>query len=134
MKPLAAAVVLAGCVLVAAPARADTSAPSPGGLRWRTDVAAAEREAAKTNRPLLVFFSAEWCIPCKEMLRSLADREVAALVTRRFVPLFVDVTEDTPAAAALRDRYRVNALPDLLRLEQLVDAAALRAALERSLR
>jgi protein disulfide-isomerase len=150
MKPLVAVFAFVCCAAVAAPARADTSAPSPGApspgvLHWRTDEAAATREAAKTNRPLLAFFSAEWCMPCHEMLtRSFTDRDVAAIVAKRFVPLLVDVTAETPATTALRDRYHVDALPtliarrgkapDLLRLDRFVDAAALRAALERSLR
>jgi thiol:disulfide interchange protein len=132
-------------LLLAAPAFADVTAPAPAGLRWRTDAAAAEREAANTRRPLLVFFSAEWCMPCHAMLtRSFADPAVAALVARDFVPLLVDVTnDDDPRATALRDRYHVVALPTLvvrrgkderLRLETFRPPAELRAALEQSLR
>ena len=82
-------------------------------------------------------------MPCTEMLkRSFADAAVAELVTRRFVPLLVDVTDDAPPAHAQRDRYRVVALPTLLvrdgarerlRQETFVDAPELRAALERAL-
>jgi len=136
MRMLVVALVL----LVAAPLRADVTAPSPGAIRWRSDAAAAEREANKGQRPLLVFFSAEWCMPCKEMLRtSFADAAVAALIERRFVPLFVDVTDDNDTAAALRDRFAVVALPTVvvrrgsaerLRLDRLLPPAELRAALE----
>ena len=45
-------------VAVATPLRADVTAPAAGGVRWRSDVKAAEREAGKLKRPLLVFFSA----------------------------------------------------------------------------
>jgi thiol:disulfide interchange protein len=74
--------------------------------------------------------------------RSFADAAVAELVTRRFVPLLVDVTNDDPPAQAQRDRYRVVALPtlvvrdgarDRLRQETFVNAAELRAALEHAL-
>ena len=146
-----AALVVAAALLAAAglgalaptPARADVSAPANGRLRWRTDAAAAEREAIKGHRPLLLFFSADWCMPCKEMLRrSFADAAVSELVARRFVPLLVDVTDDESPARAIRDRYRVVALPTLLvrdgererlRQESFVEAPQLRAALERAL-
>jgi protein disulfide-isomerase len=110
-------------------------------VRWRSDAKAAEREAAKLKRPLLVFFSAEWCMPCKEMmLKSFADADVAALIARRFVPLVVDMTNDDDAAHAVGERYHVRALPTLvvhqgaaekLRLESFAAAAELRAALDR---
>ena len=129
-------------VAVATPLRADVSAPPPAGVPWRTDARAAEREAAKLERPLLVFFSAEWCMPCLEMKRkSFTDPAVAALIARGFVPLVVDMTNDDDAARAVSDRFHVRALPTLLvlrgaaetlRIDHYVDAAALRAALARS--
>jgi len=135
---LAVAVLVVG---IAAPLRADVSAPSPAAVPWRTDAKAAEREAAKLKRPLLVFFSAAWCMPCEEMKRkSFADPDVAALIARSFVPLIVDMTNDDDAAKAIGDRYHVRALPTLivlhgaaekLRLESFVAAAELHAALAR---
>jgi thiol:disulfide interchange protein len=141
---LALAPVLACALVVVAiapPVRADVTAPTPAGVPWRTDATAAERDAAKLRRPLLVFFSAEWCMPCKEMMRkSFADPDVAALIARGFVPLVVDMTNDDDAAKAIGDRYHVRALPTLivvrgaaqkLRLERFLPAAELRAALAR---
>ncbi|MGZ3428350.1 MAG: thioredoxin family protein [Polyangia bacterium] len=139
MRLVIATLVLLGA---AAPLGADVSAPGPAGLRWRLDAAAAEREAAKAHRPLVIFFSAEWCMPCKEMLvKSFADPAVAELIARRFVPLLVDVTNDDAPSAALRDRFHVLALPTLLvrrggderlRQESYLPAAELKAALERA--
>ena len=133
------AIVVLALLASTAPLRADVSAPNK--IHWRSDAKAAEREAGKLKRPLLVFFSAEWCMPCKEMmLRSFADPGVADLIGKRFVPLLVDMTNDDDAAHAVGQRYRVNALPTLLaiqgsaeklRLEHLAAVAELRAALER---
>jgi len=131
--------VVFALLALAAPSRADVSAPNK--IRWRSDAKAAADEAGKLKRPLLVFFSAEWCMPCKEMmLRSFADPGVADLVGKRFVPLLVDMTNDDDAAHAVGQRYHVSAMPTLLaiqgsteklRIDHFADAAELRAALER---
>jgi len=130
---------LVAVLLLAVPARADVSAPVK--ITWRSDARAAEREAGKLKRPLLVFFSAEWCMPCKEMLaKSFADPAVADAIARRFVPLLVDMTNDDEAAHAVAERYRVRAMPTLLvvrggderlRQESYLAAAELKAALDR---
>jgi thiol:disulfide interchange protein DsbD len=124
-----------------APVRADVSAPAPAAIRWRSDAPAAEREAAKAQRPLLVFFTADWCLACKEMLvKSFAEPTVTELVARRFVALLVDVTADDAPGIGLRDRLHIRALPtlvvrrgneDRLRHEGFLGAAELSAALER---
>jgi protein disulfide-isomerase len=126
-------------LLSTVPALADVSAPAK--VSWRSDVKAAEREAGTLERPLLVFFSAEWCMPCKEMLaKSFADRAVADTIARRFVPLLVDMTHDDDAAHAVAERYKVRAMPTLLvvrgsderlRRESFADAAELKAVLDR---
>lgn len=118
----------------------DATAPASAiKIDWRTDVAGAEREAARSRRPLLIFFSADWCMPCKEMLAtSFADAAVVDLVARRFVPLFVDVTDEDAPATAAGKRFGVRAVPTLLvlrgsaerlRRERLLPPAELRAAL-----
>jgi thioredoxin 1 len=103
-------------VLGSASLRADVSAPSSAGaIHWRTDLDAAAREAAKTGRPLLVYFSAEWCMPCVEMRKkSFADAAVVDVVSRRFVPVLVDVTQEDAAATAATDRFHVRAMPTVL--------------------
>jgi protein disulfide-isomerase len=130
---------LAATLLLAVSARADVSAAVQ--ITWRSDVKTAEREAAKLKRPLLVFFHAEWCMPCKEMLaKSFADPAVADAIARRFVPLLVDMTNDDEAAHAVAERYKVRAMPTLLvirgrderlRQESYVDAGDLKTALDR---
>ncbi len=137
---LGAAIALAACAASAAPpVRADVTAPAK--IAWRTDLKAAEREAGKRKRPLIVFFSAEWCMPCKEMLaRTFTAPPVVARITQAYVPLLIDVTNDDDAAAtAARTRFHVEALPTLLVVEgsrvrlqrgEFLDAAALATLLQ----
>ena len=98
---------------------------APAQIKWRTDTKAAEREAAKLERPLLVFFSAEWCMPCLEMKRkSFADPR-RALRSSRAASSARRRHDERRRRRARRvsDRFHVSALPTLLR--------ALRAAAEK---
>jgi thiol:disulfide interchange protein DsbD len=77
----------------------------------------AEKDAladARTNqRPLLVDFMADWCLPCKEMeLKVFSDPRVAAEM-HNFALLKVDLTreDDDPALGEVKRRYGADTLP-----------------------
>jgi YHS domain-containing protein/thioredoxin-related protein len=58
---------------------------------WRTDFAAAQAEAERDQKPLLVHFSAIWCGPCGRMDREvLKSPEVKQLLGSRFIGVKVD--------------------------------------------
>ena len=54
-----------------------SSLPSPVILlppdvrAWRTEPADAEAESRSTGRPLLIAFSADWCMPCRQLESSV---------------------------------------------------------------
>lgn len=66
------------------------------------------------DRPAVLDFSADWCIPCREMERTTyVDPEVVNEV-RRFRMIKVDLTEDTPKTADLVARFSVQGVPTVL--------------------
>lgn len=66
------------------------------------------------DRPAVLDFSADWCIPCREMERTTyVDPEVVR-EARRFRMIKVDLTEDTPATADLVARFSVQGVPTVL--------------------
>jgi thioredoxin 1 len=78
---------------------------------WAADFDTAQRQAAETGRPMVLYFSAEWCTPCRIMRRQVwADREVESIVGAGFVAVTIDV-KDTEAKAAAFERYPVGAWP-----------------------
>lgn len=77
-------VCLLALLVVPAPARAD-------GVRWRGDYAKALKEAAETDRPLLLNLGTDNCFWCKQLdARTFKDAELVKLLNERFIPLKID--------------------------------------------
>jgi thioredoxin-related protein len=79
-------------------------------IAWAADYAAAQQQAAQTGKPVILFFTGKWCVPCRIMKRTVwADDRVEATVNASFIPVLIDV--DDPAAAAATTRYNIGATP-----------------------
>ena len=77
---------------------------------WSEDFATATTQASESGQPLILFFTGDWCVPCRIMKRNVwADPEVASLVNKDFIPLLIDV--DTSQDKHLLDRYNIRGTP-----------------------
>jgi len=122
---------LIALALLAPPARAELPPLGPGGpartpspkaddardlpvvrIDWRTDLAAATREAARTERPLLLFFHADWCQPCRLMDQgTFASRPIAQYIGENFIPVRIDDSKETSQTSR---RFQIRLYPTLL--------------------
>lgn len=110
-----------GPVKPAAPAPAPTTVPAQPVVRvnWRTNLEAAQKEAADSGRVFLIYFHADWSQPCRWMDGgTLANRAVAEYVNKNFVPIKVD---DTKEAGAISKKYQVRLYPTVLFLDPYGD-------------
>lgn len=113
--------------------------PTAKKLVWYDDLAEAQVQASQQERDLFIDFSAVWCAPCKEMEETtFADAQTAKLLGEHFVPLKLDVSEQSDADLALMKRFAVKILPALLvvrnekillAIDTYVDAKELQAQL-----
>ena len=79
-------------------------------IAWANDYTTAQQQASLSGKPLILFFTGKWCVPCKIMKRNVwADAQVAASVNAEFIPVMIDV--DDPGAAPALSRYRIGATP-----------------------
>jgi protein disulfide-isomerase len=79
-------------------------------ITWAKDYASAQQQAAQSGKPMILFFTAHWCVPCRIMKRSVwADDQVEAVVKAGFNPVMIDL--DDPNAAETVSRCRVVATP-----------------------
>ena len=79
-------------------------------IAWADDYPSAQQQAAQSGKPIILFFTAKWCVPCRIMKRNVwADEQVEAKVNDGFILVTVDV--DDPDAATVLSRYRVGSTP-----------------------
>jgi thiol:disulfide interchange protein DsbD len=85
------------------------------GIRFQPYDEAAVQAALAAGRPVMLEFSADWCVPCHELDRStFTDRRVIAR-SRGFAIFKVDLTRyDSPGSKTLRTRYGVTGVPEIL--------------------
>jgi protein disulfide-isomerase len=70
----------------------------------------AQHQAAQSGKPIILFFTGKWCVPCKIMKRQVwADDQVMNTVNAAFIPVTIDV--DDPNNAAVLVRYNVGGTP-----------------------
>lgn len=85
------------------------------GVGWLHDLEKAEAASREQQRDLFIDISASWCAPCKELEETtFADPLMAKLLRDNYVPVNLDVTEQTDTDLALMKKFGVTVLPALL--------------------
>ncbi|MEA2734721.1 MAG: hypothetical protein QOE14_1172 [Humisphaera sp.] len=76
-------------------------------IPWRTDLAAALAEARTANKPVLLYFTAEWCGPCQYMRRNIWTEPPVARAMESYVPVRIDHDQRPDLIRA----YQVEGMP-----------------------
>lgn len=74
------------------------------------DFLAARAEAARDRKPLLIYFSADWCTYCRQLEQEVLARPDFRAAASRFVCVRVDAVRQTGRC----EEYRVRAYPTLV--------------------
>ena len=90
------------------------SEPRKGLINWQEYDAQVISAAQKNNQPVLIDFTADWCMSCKILDKTVySNAKIAELIKRKNVlAIKADTTEfDYPAARALKEIYKEPAVP-----------------------
>ncbi|WP_118827283.1 protein-disulfide reductase DsbD family protein [Salinibacter ruber] len=87
-------------------------------IEWQPYSDDALTQAQQASRPALLYFSADWCVPCIELDRTTFTDDEVIGATSNFVRLKADLTRyGSPEAKALRERFNVAGVPTLVFLD-----------------
>lgn len=79
-------------------------------IAWAESYSSARQQAADAGKPVILYFTGTWCVPCRKMKRQVwADEEVKRLVNTQYIPVAIDV--DDPDNAAVMKRYEIGGPP-----------------------
>lgn len=63
-------------------------------IDWAANYTTTQQLAVESDKPIILFFTGKWCVPCRIMKRQVwADEQVTALVNAAFIPVTIDVDD-----------------------------------------
>ena len=106
---------LLGLYLILAPGHIIAKNAPAGGIPWKAFDDALLAGAKEDGRLALIDFSAEWCLPCKELDHRTFSHQEAVDATADIVTLRADLTETaSPEVARIRRAYAIKGVPTIV--------------------
>jgi thiol:disulfide interchange protein DsbD len=110
---------LLGLYFVLAPGHIIARSAPQGGIVWQEFDDEALTEAKQDGRFVLIDFSAEWCLPCKELDHKTFVQPDVVEATSDIVTLRADLTESAaPDVAAIRKQFTIKGVPTIVFLDR----------------
>ena len=96
-----------------------TPTPAPTPMLWATYSPSAVVFAAGAGKPIIIDFTAAWCVNCKEIEHDVFDNPaVSPTLAQGFVTLRADLTDfNSPASVAVEKQYGFGSLPTIVILD-----------------
>ena len=92
---------------------------APDLVKWRS-IAAGEKEASSSGKPILYFLTAEWCGPCHMMKRAVfQDQQAADFINKEYIPVEVmdqmaEAGRNPPDVQRVQVRFQLRGYPTLV--------------------
>ncbi len=114
MKVLKLAILVLAVLAVLAAVRyfggGKAAGPTASAVTWTMDYEAGLARAKSTGRPVMLFFTADWCGYCTLIRKEVFAREDVGRAADKLVNIWLDVDKERDLA---RD-YRIRGVPSLI--------------------
>jgi thiol:disulfide interchange protein DsbD len=111
---IAAVLLLAGGVFFAY----QVSRPKEATIQWVKFDETKLAGAAASQKPVMIDFYADWCLPCKELDKNTFTDVAVRGEAERFVPLKADLTRTAdPETKKLSEKYKILGVPTIVFLD-----------------
>jgi len=92
----------------------ETGGGAADKIPWQAYSEELTQAARKGGRPVMIDFTSKSCAPCLDLERKVFSNGRVAAAAEEFLPLRADMTEPTPAAAALAEKFHIEAFPTIV--------------------
>ena len=98
----------------------ESQSTAKSNVLWNTNFQKSFKKAKKNGQPLMIYFWADWCLPCKQVEKEVFSQERFFSFVRRnrFVLLRVDLSEDKKQSF-LVNKYNVQEIPGFVIINPL---------------
>jgi thiol:disulfide interchange protein DsbD len=86
---------------------------------WQTYSEESILEAKKLNKPVIINFHADWCLPCTKLDQETFNHPDFIRAAKDFTLIQVDLTErNGPKHEALIEKYKISGVPTIIFLDK----------------
>jgi len=113
------ALPLLGLYVLLTPGHIIARGQPEGGIVWQDYDVGLLAEAKSNGQYVIIDFSAEWCLPCKELEHRTFSQQDVVDATLDMLRVRADLTETaSPAVAKLRKDYAIKGVPTVVFLDK----------------
>jgi thiol:disulfide interchange protein DsbD len=89
------------------------------GIQWLQYDEKLVQEASAQARPVIIDFTADWCVPCRELEERTFSSPAVVAKAQQFLRVRVDLTHSTrPESRSLMERYRIKGVPTIIFIDR----------------
>ena len=93
--------------------------PKKGDFLWHTSIEEAQKAASQKKDVILIYFSADWCLPCLEMEKDFFPSAGFKQFVKEYSPtlLFYDMDQKNSEGEEIAQKYLMRGLPTMILID-----------------